>query len=81
MTVIWPVNQIIKVTVVGVIVQVIAKALVCVRMCAEGCVVVECTSFSVCAVSLVLISAEGFKAGNTLSWLGTSDILFTSLPL
>lgn len=42
------------------------------------CVLVHAqrTSFSVHALSLGLISAEGFKATNTFSWLGTSDILF-----
>lgn len=47
----------------------------------EGLCVAESTSFSVCAVSLFFISAEGFKASNALSWLGTSDIFITSLPL
>lgn len=40
------------------------------------CVFVQRTRFSVHALSLGLISAEGFKATNTFSWLGTSDILF-----
>lgn len=79
LTVFWPVNRTTKVTVAAVTVQTIVfKACVCAweRLCVAGC-----TTFSVCSVSLVLISAEGFKASNTLSWLGTSDILFTSLPL
>lgn len=35
----------------------------------------------VCSKSFFFISAEGFKASNALSWLGTSDIFITSLPL
>lgn len=42
------------------------------------CVFVQRTRFSVHALSLGLISAEGFKATNTFSWLGTSDILFAT---
>lgn len=73
-----------KITVVCTIVQVIViKACVCacVRVCVrEGHVLLN-VRVSLRVVSLVLIRAEGFTASNTLSWRGTSDILFTSLPL
>ena len=53
----------------------------CVRVCVrEGHVLLN-VRVSLRVVSLVLIRAEGFTASNTLSWRGTSDILFTSLPL
>lgn len=72
----WPMNRTTKVTVVAQIIAI--KACVCVK----GDVLVNVPlPLCVCAVSLLLISAEGLKASNTLSWLGTSDILFTSLPL
>lgn len=82
-SVIWPMSRTTEVTVVGVIVQTtIIEA--CVRVCESVCVrgdVLANVPLSLCAVSLLLISVEGLKASNTLSWLGTSDILFTRLPL
>ena len=53
----------------------------CVRVCACAGHVLLNVRVSLRVVSLVLIKAEGFTASNTLSWRGTSDILFTSLPL
>lgn len=51
-------------------------------VCAEGwCVLLAFLSLRVCAKTAVRIGAEGLRAGNTSSWLGTSDTLFTSLPL
>lgn len=81
LTVIWPVNRTEKkVTVVCAIVRVIViKACVGVCVCA-GHVLLN-VQVSLRVVRLVLIRAEGFTASNTLSWRGTSDILFTSLPL
>lgn len=80
LTVKWPVNQTTEVIAVSVIVQVtVIRTWECVYLfaCVKRCELLD-VLVSVWADSL-LISAEGFKASNTSSWLGTSDILFTSL--
>lgn len=54
----------------------------CTRVCVEGDVFAGVLlPRCVCAKTAVRIGAEGLRAGNTSSWLGTSDTLFTSLPL
>lgn len=83
LTVKWTVNQGTTVNAVSVIVQLtVIRTQLCVYLfvCAKGRELLD-VPVSVRAVSLVLISAKGFKASNTSSWLGTSDILFTSLLL
>lgn len=74
-----------KVSIVGVIVQAtVIKAGSSARVCVEGGAfagVLLPPRVCVCAKTAVRIGAEGLRAGNTSSWLGTSDTLFTRLPL